>query len=539
MPTISGSSPQRQYRRGYAACAVCRSHKVKCVLGTGPPCAKCRREGRECVFDRTKRGPRTRDVSQWAEAARPPADIPVTTDDAQRQTWDGYTTSRSTTSESNRDDASVPRVSDSTSARREPSSSAHRPQVPAHSPTSLLERTICPSEALGFFNEPQVSQESAPPVSIPVSPFPAPANQQKRTEFCVLWHPPTVDELSRIDDEVANVWNQIPYVRMGWFTAQEALTYMDLFHRHLALFCPAFMSDIEVGRSRYARIAQEPMLCTTILMITSRFFTLPRSGGLSQSYLIHHRLWQQCERLIQLLMYGQEKYLRGSHTWGTLQSLLLLSEWHPRALRSVSSTSQNDTWQGTEPSLSDEASSERREQSHASRYEQDLLAQSKHSDRVSWMMVGAALNLAHEAGVFVDACYPNGTLGSDWLGPLRTRKLLYVYVTNLSVRLGFQNTFTQDIILARAVLPVEGIDRSGTDSSDVSMELWLYLVRLIRTASAMFFHSPTTTKDHLRNGDYIIMLQSFAVTLSKWHDDFVASQSSKYTSMSFVRSIGS
>ncbi|TPX16772.1 uncharacterized protein E0L32_012391 [Thyridium curvatum] len=512
MPAISGTSPPRQYRRGYAACTVCRSHKVKCVLGTGPPCAKCRREHRECVFDRTKRGPRTRNVSQWAEATQPPIDTGgrVATDAAEAQTepqtWNNDTASRTTGSETN---------------RRKDASILHR--VPAHSPASLLERTMCPSEALGFFNEPRVSQEGAPSGSIPVSPFPAPASQQKRTQFGNPWHPPSVDELSQLEDGVLDVWNQIPYVRMGWFTAQEALTYMDLFHRHLSPFCPAFMSEIEIGKSRYARIAQEPMLCTTILMIASRFFTLPGSGGLTRFYLIHHHLWQQCERLIQLLMYGQEKYLRGSHTWATLQSLLLLSEWHPRALRSVSTT-QNETWQGTESRLSGEAASEGREQSPASRYEQELLARAKHSDRISWMMVGAALNLGHEAGVFVDACFSSGTLGSDWLGPLHTRKLLYVYVTNLSVRLGFQNTFTQDVILARAVLPVEGIDRSGTDSNDVSMELWLSLVRLSRAAAAIFFRSPTSTKDHLRNGDYIIMLQSFVVTLSKWYDDFVASQ---------------
>ncbi|PNP60609.1 hypothetical protein FNYG_14659 [Fusarium nygamai] len=169
--------------------------------------------------------------------------------------------------------------------------------------------------------------------------------------------------------------------------------------------------------------------------------------------------------------------------------------------------------------------SESRERLCPTRYEQDLLDRAKQSDRFSWMMVGQALNLAHEAGVFVDTSAPDGAEGSEWFGPLRTRKLLYVYVTNLSVRIGFQNTFTQDIILTRAILANDALGRCGSNSSDLAMELWFGLVRLSRTAAVMFFHSSSNTKDHLRTGDYVLLLQSFSVTLSKWYDDFEASQS--------------
>ncbi|KAK2933548.1 hypothetical protein FoTM2_004790 [Fusarium oxysporum f. sp. vasinfectum] len=361
-----------------------------------------------------------------------------------------------------------------------------------------------------------------------MSPPPINPTTHKRDDFGKLWYPPIVHELSPVDDDALEVLSKIPYVRLGWFTAQEALTYLDIFHRHLAPYCPAFTGEVEVGRSRYARIAQEPMLCTTILMTASRFFTLPGAGGLARCYLIHHRLWQQCERLIQLLIYGQEKHLRRNRTLGTIQSFLLLSEWHPQSLRSLFTSSQSDMWEGRDPRFPNKASSESREQSYPARYEKDLPDRANQSDRLLWIMVGTALNLAHEAGVFVDACNPDQAEGSEWLGPLRIRKLLYVYVTNLSVRLGFQNTFTQDIILTRAILPAEGFGRRGAENGDLSMDLWLGLVRLSRTASAMFFRTPSSTKAHLRNGDYIIFLQSFSVTLLKWYDDFVASQSEDF-----------
>lgn len=59
---------------------------------------------------------------------------------------------------------------------------------------------------------------------------------------------------------------------------------------------------------------------------------------------------------------------------------------------------------------------------------------------------------------------------SGWC-PLHTRKLLYLYVTNLSVRLEFQNTFTQDVILTGDILPTKGVGRRGAESCDLSMEL--------------------------------------------------------------------
>lgn len=52
-----GDAADRTYQRTYKACIPCRQRKSKCDLGTGPsglptgpPCVRCRRELRECVF---------------------------------------------------------------------------------------------------------------------------------------------------------------------------------------------------------------------------------------------------------------------------------------------------------------------------------------------------------------------------------------------------------------------------------------------------------------------------------------------------------
>jgi hypothetical protein len=38
----------------------------------------------------------------------------------------------------------------------------------------------------------------------------------------------TISALSDPDDEVLDMWDKCRFVRQGWFTAQEAVTYVDL-----------------------------------------------------------------------------------------------------------------------------------------------------------------------------------------------------------------------------------------------------------------------------------------------------------------------
>ncbi|EAT91206.1 hypothetical protein SNOG_01557 [Parastagonospora nodorum SN15] len=58
---MNGSSKKRthpdDFKRAYKACINCRQRKAKCILGPGPdggelkpPCQRCKREMRECVF---------------------------------------------------------------------------------------------------------------------------------------------------------------------------------------------------------------------------------------------------------------------------------------------------------------------------------------------------------------------------------------------------------------------------------------------------------------------------------------------------------
>lgn len=65
--TTSGPQATPSYKRGYVACDGCRARKVRCVLGNKPPCAKCVREHRECVFQTQKKSGRHREIPKWAQ----------------------------------------------------------------------------------------------------------------------------------------------------------------------------------------------------------------------------------------------------------------------------------------------------------------------------------------------------------------------------------------------------------------------------------------------------------------------------------------
>ncbi|PWN52545.1 hypothetical protein IE53DRAFT_409352 [Violaceomyces palustris] len=57
----SSSYSEKTFQRSFKACDACRAKKIKCDLGaldapSEPPCIRCRREGRPCLFTRSTRG---------------------------------------------------------------------------------------------------------------------------------------------------------------------------------------------------------------------------------------------------------------------------------------------------------------------------------------------------------------------------------------------------------------------------------------------------------------------------------------------------
>lgn len=216
---------------------------------------------------------------------------------------------------------------------------------------------------------------------------------------------------------------------------------------------PILSNFFAAHNTHYWLITQEPVLCCTILMISARYHTLPGPSGASRGFMLHHKLWQHCQHLILRVILGQEKHSKAkTRHLGTIEALLLLTEWYPRALHLPP---ENDGWDSdlmyTAPCERDPPASTE-ECPMQERWKQDVVEPTRRLNRMSWMLASSALALAHELGVFDarkqfycdTACrgHDNSGLGVEsYIQHLEYRRkrlpaLLYVVLNLLSSRIG-------------------------------------------------------------------------------------------------------
>ncbi|KAL2861635.1 hypothetical protein BJX68DRAFT_260447 [Aspergillus pseudodeflectus] len=504
--SANSTSNTPSYKRGYVACIGCRTRKVRCVLGSKPPCAKCQREHRECVFQKGERTGKRREAPKWARAQ------------GQR---DGNSNSTPTpTREDERSDEARSERS------RRGSVAEHQDRNPIDdgngngngnlgihgeaedSPlTDPVMSTIFtrPSDALDVLFD---AARPGPVQEPHGGPFSAdgPFGVSSLVSESGLV---AVSALSQPSEDVLDLWDKCRFVRQGWFTGQEAVTYLDLLYRYLAPLAPVLTDDYRDHSNHVRLVTEEPMLCCTLLMIASRYFILPGAGGVSRSHFIHQRLWQYCELLIRRIMFGQEKHSTAkTRIVGSIESLILISDWHPRSVHFPPDT------EGWDAELISPAY-DRRNRVHTNgdvpliRWREDVFEPARRSERMSWMFLGAATSLAYELGIFDSAGANSSQLSARCH---RAASLLYIYVTQMAVKMGCSSLLPENIA-------VQNMDTHWT----ASIRLWTELTRLMKTASAMFFQSMASTKQQLGSGQYLILLQHFAPSLDRWHEQFTAS----------------
>ncbi|KAL4864722.1 hypothetical protein BDV12DRAFT_205553 [Aspergillus spectabilis] len=272
------------------------------------------------------------------------------------------------------------------------------------------------------------------------------------------------DAARQPSEEVLDLWDKCRFVRQGWFTAQEAVTYLDLFYRYLAPLSPVLTDSYRDHSNHVRLIGEEPMLCCTLLMISSRHFILPGAGGVSRSHFIHQRLWQYCELLIRRLMFGQEKHSTAkTRIVGSIESLILISDWHPRSVHFPPDT---EGWDGELIS----PAYDRRNRLHTNgdvpliRWREDVFEPARRSERMSWMLLGAATSLAYELGIFDGATASDPQLNARYN---RAARLLYVYTTQMAVKMGCLPLLPDNMPVAAAAQPTAeaAIDPQWSTSS--------------------------------------------------------------------------
>lgn len=275
-------------------------------------------------------------------------------------------------------------------------------------------------------------------------------------------------------------------------------------------------------------IYEEAMLCCAILMISSRFFLLPGAGGESRSHIIHNRLWQSCELMVKRIMLGQEKLSSAKmRSIGTIEALMLISDWHPRAIHFPPDT---EGWDALLVDTIYERDNRKRTngQEPLVRWRNDVFEPAKRASRMSWMLLGLATNLAYELGVLSNGQHPDpSTTDAGNLRRFRVQRLLYSYMTQKALRLGYNSVFPESVSVA-ASRPFP------TDEGGASQNPWnsymdanLEFIRLSKLSSAMFFQSAAHLQGLLHNDNYPDVIDHFLSLLSKWKVDFDAIRNSK------------
>ena len=185
---------------------------------------------------------------------------------------------------------------------------------------------------------PQSSYTSSPP-SVP------PTNIG--SEWFMVRNP-----LSCPPEQVLDAWRTCPLVKRKWLSAQEAVSYVDLFFTHLAPMSTILDNYFANHQNHQELITKEPILCCTILAISSRYHFLTGVASLSRGFLLHERLWEYCQSLMQTAIWGQDPMvIEPDQVVSVIESIFLLTEWHPRSSLSGSFWSRHSTmcWREEDP----------------------------------------------------------------------------------------------------------------------------------------------------------------------------------------------
>ena len=328
------------------------------------------------------------------------------------------------------------------------------------------------------------------------------------------------------------------------------------FYKHLHPLSPTLTNPallhVSHRRHHHLLLRHEPFLATTILTVASRYMTLPGQGGQSRSFAIHDMLWREVRSAFERLMWGggwgglgvprppggstlstasSAKDGRGLRTIGTVEGLLILSEWHVRGLHFPMDVEESD-WGIPDMSDDDEKDAPpppppppQQQLSHSRRVVEGLpdrieniLEPAYRSDRMSWMLLGNALALAYELGVFDH--------NNHDVRAARIQKLLLVYLKHLASRLGWTSMVPPSLspaaaAAAAATTPTTCVagDWSDPDAlQDVVFAAWVDLTNLMAESSEVLFPDRTQTREIMRSGRYVALLTHFTPLLRAWRE---------------------
>ncbi|KAL4887334.1 hypothetical protein BJY04DRAFT_225412 [Aspergillus karnatakaensis] len=357
--------------------------------------------------------------------------------------------------------------------------------------------------------------------------------------------------------DAVKAWSRLRFVRAGWLSVEESMAYVAYYYEHLAPLSPIVIPNFADPSSHRSLLTDEPVLAVTILTAASRHMKPNGDGAHSRAFYIHDRLWSYLRGMIERLFWGQEKFgengiginkprsfdlaptaAKISHkgnlrSLGTIEALLILTDWHPRNLHFPPGDDEN--------ALLDL-------DAHSQRYEKELdndgdsavhrgssgapegrvafqtwLEPAWRSDRMSWMLLSTAQALAFELGVFDQKTDKSlSESPAEQTRKRRLRRLILVYITQSSGRLGIPSMlplpqWTDDI----QPTPLTG---SKANEVDKMHDCWLGISKIMYQSNQLLFASNEQTSDLIRSGRYREQIDKFQPFLREWRQNIDATE---------------
>jgi len=348
-------------------------------------------------------------------------------------------------------------------------------------------------------------------------------------------------------------WAKFKFVMAGWFSASEAIGYISYFYKYLAPMTPVVIADYRHPSTHETLLIDEPVLAMTMLTIASRYMALKGHGSVSRSHAIHDRLWREITNILVTILFkiprpkpcGMGKSIldpryvprQGLHALGTIESLLLLMEWHPRALHFPAETDSGGTYCISGTTLDSSLSPS----SDDSNNMQDWMDIIQRSDNLSWTFATLAISLGTENQLFTWAD-PDMAHYLSLSREFQTenfrraqciRRLLYIFVTQLSARLNVpalrtdnwdKHLFSQ-IFLQRAQSTLNDQTTDTNQNVDLNFRqeltlwFWCRLAHLTDKVKAALYPTPEYAKQLIDRNIHREVMQQFEPALSEWSKD--------------------
>ncbi|KAF2453679.1 hypothetical protein BDY21DRAFT_258620, partial [Lineolata rhizophorae] len=609
---------QQGHTRVYQACIPCRRRKVRCDLGPvdnphDPPCLRCRRESKECFFSKTRRKSKHHDGADDDSVGTADRDQPseyeirnarkrVRTDEGTRSptavaapaalavAYGGPVSPRPLTPGGSVGQSRPLRRPGGPGSAQQPPNEEEDVKA-SDKAAALLQASEIYSghDALHLLMEAagrngDIAQRRGTGSSASLqSPhangarmFGAGGGPRQMAETPV---DPAIAQSAAggslgPDDVTYNnaikAWSRFRFVRNGWFSAKEAIDYVDYFYQHMAPLTP-IVPDFRSYACHEKLLRDEPMLLMTLLTISSRYMSLSGSGANSRAGQIHGRLWSYLRKMIDRLIWGQEKVenlngaigkpgsdinpltRRGLRTLGTVESLMLLTEWHPKALHFPPDDDDDDFLLPDMNDLmmqNDSALEDGNSWSRGAKVD-SFLEPCWKSDQICWNLLGLAMTVAIEIGVLTEAQdndllrEPQEMSQDDVVSFLkrkrRIKELLLIYISQTCGRCGFTsmvpNIYAGNVPQSPGQVYNErfrgllGAGRQGldafvsfdghnTDPLDTTIRMWTQIALLNELGNQLLFPSKKETRDMIKSGRHMKLLEDFQPKLKQWRKEF-------------------